>query len=138
MEISLYNSEVRYKSRVRSVLSSAGFTIPTEQRPASDSVPAAPCEMWDGVTAGRLTGAVCRQVQLVLGEMGVTLVDRASAEVVRKHSYTEIASCGRRSDRLTHFAYVAGSVRRLPGTGTGTVLAAGWLLARLWGREGAE
>ncbi|KAF0314256.1 hypothetical protein FJT64_015279 [Amphibalanus amphitrite] len=49
-----------------------------------------------------------QQVQLVLGEMGVTLVDRASGEVVRKHSYTEIASCGRRNDRLRYFAYVAG------------------------------
>ncbi|XP_037094437.1 uncharacterized protein LOC119114341 [Pollicipes pollicipes] len=48
------------------------------------------------------------KVQLVLGETGITLVDRATGEVVRKHCYTEIASCGRRNDRLRHFAYVAG------------------------------
>ena len=59
--------------------------------------------------------AATPQVQLVLGEMGVTLVDRASGEVVNKHSYTEIASCGRRNDRLRYFAYVAGSVMRRAG-----------------------
>lgn len=49
-----------------------------------------------------------RDVILKLGETGLTVADASTIEIILKHSYTEISSCGRRLDSPKYFAYIAG------------------------------
>lgn len=49
-------------------------------------------------------------VEFVFSESGVCVVDSRSTELLFRHSFTQIASCGSLLHRPTHFAYVAGNM----------------------------
>ncbi|XP_070579872.1 uncharacterized protein [Ptychodera flava] len=49
-----------------------------------------------------------QDVYFEMGEKDVLVTNIRSRETAFTHSYTEISSCGRRTDTLTYFAYIAG------------------------------
>lgn len=49
-----------------------------------------------------------QEVFFEIGEMGVKIVDKVSCEVLLKHSYMEISSCGSIHFLDNYFAYIAG------------------------------
>lgn len=49
-----------------------------------------------------------QEVFFEIGEMGVKIVDKVNCEILFKHSYMEISSCGSIHFLDNYFAYVAG------------------------------
>ncbi|KAL4241110.1 hypothetical protein ACF0H5_001888 [Mactra antiquata] len=49
-----------------------------------------------------------QNVMLELGEKDVTITDSKTKNVIFQHLFTEISSCGRRTDALKYFAFIAG------------------------------
>ncbi|XP_022903455.1 uncharacterized protein [Onthophagus taurus] len=49
-----------------------------------------------------------KDVCFELGELGVKCIDLATSEIVTKHSYMEISSCGSVASLPNYFAYIAG------------------------------
>ncbi|KAH3871453.1 hypothetical protein DPMN_034655 [Dreissena polymorpha] len=47
-------------------------------------------------------------VLLELGEKDVTVTNKASGQVVVQHLFTEISACGRRTDTMKYYAFIAG------------------------------
>ncbi|XP_060570181.1 uncharacterized protein LOC132728550 [Ruditapes philippinarum] len=49
-----------------------------------------------------------QNVILELGEKELFVIDAVSKKLLVQHVYTEISACGRRTDALKHFAFIAG------------------------------